>query len=711
MLRREDFWQRTALLCILSVALLGFGESGRERPEIQRKGSQFDAFWTLPFEGSWRVEDVFGHSCASGQVHIGENSISLPKVASSIDLVLKIARSGSGDPQSFFVPGKVSLSPFPKVEGASVIYQLAPRTYFAKGLGKDKTGTLADLTTARLLELKGLGIDYLWLTGILENASRENTDSDVVKGDAGSYYAITDKWDIAPSLGKLSDFEALIERAHAAQIRVLLDLVANHTARVHRTDVLCKDRLDFGNQDNRDVFFASENNYFYLPDQIFYPPLRPRGSDLDGVFDSDFLRPGLQFELPSRVTGNDIPEARPRLGDWYETVKLNYGRNFLTQEERYDPQPRTWSQVLDVAQYWVQKGVDGFRVDFAHAVPLPFWRYFTTELKKTNPEVFLLAEAYESDQDMKIPGFSYTRLYEAGFDSIYDSNLYWAMYREARQPGNMPNALFSASPAAREDLLTKGYAFTRYMENHDEVRVASDEFLPGFPGAQGRQMRARVGLAYTAYLGLMPGHVMIHGGQEFAEDASVAGEFAGHNGRTSIFDYVYQSQTRAWYFGERTQETVGLRTLYQRLLHLKKRPPFKAVHSTGTPSFIALDQARSHEQQAKWIGAYLRYQESDAYIVVTNSDPFQAHTVTLHLTSRDGQDVWGALAALGIENSGKRYYLRGIFPNEDDRRLGSEAESSGLPGWVMYRSQGVPSGIHLGELPPGTTYVFKLEPL
>ena len=700
------FAQRKIYFYLSCAAFFVFFKSPSALAEIDRRGSSLEVRWKSAFDGTWNLQDVQGHSCASGPIISGHNAISLQKLAAPTDVFLKLNQRGQGPVASISIPGHVSLSPLPKVSGGAVIYQLAPRTYFAKGLGRENSGRLDDLTTARLLQLKQLGVDYLWLTGVLENASNENSDVDVVKGDAGSYYAISDKWDIASSLGKLADIESLIDRAHAAQIRVLLDLVANHTARVHQTDVLCKSHLNFGRYDQSDTFFSPTNNYFYIQGSSFAPPTDPLVNRGDGLFDGEIIQPGIQVEFPAKVTGNDVANPTPLASDWFETVKLNYGWDFVRQEDHYTQHPRTWDQVLDVARYWVEKGVDGFRVDYAHAVPIPFWSYFVSEIRKVNPNVFLLAEAYESDQRMKIPGFSYSRLLDAGFDSIYDSELYWAMHVEALKPGNMRAARFSASPAAQDGMIQNGRLFTRYIENHDEVRVASEKFLSSLSS---RESRAALGLAYTAYLGLMPGHLMLHGGQEFQEDASVFGAFSRDNGRTSIFDYVYQSQTRDWYFGKAPDSIRKFRDRYVRLAHLKALPPFMAAHSLASPSLVDLDFPNYQKEQSKWVGAYLRFKGQAAYLVVTNSDPFEAHRTTIHFTSQDGLDDVGALRAAGIENSGSRYRFVEVFSDQTWEPHDPAMQEAGLPGWVLYKAEGIPSGLFLGEIPPATTYVFKIE--
>jgi hypothetical protein len=364
--------------------------------------------------------------------------------------------------------------------------------------------------------------------------------------------------------------------------------------------------------------------------------------------------------------------------------------------------------MIDVARYWVEKGVDGFRVDFAHPVPIEFWRVFAAELRALQPDTFLLAEAYETDNAMKLPGFTYYNLFDAGFDAIYDSDLFWAMSGQVQRPGNMRSAVPSRSPALAAAIVERGFLFTHYMENHDEVRVASRFFAP-FTSERGA--RAGLGLAYTAYLALMPGHFLLHGGQELQEDASVFGPYAGDNGHTSIFDYVYQPQTRTWIQGPRPQWMSDFRARYRDLIALKKTAAFSAPHRADAPSLIDLDGANANADQSQWIAAYVRWQGSDAYVVVTNSDPQVAHDATIHFTAQGDADTLGALAALGVENSARRYVFTEVFSRQSWVPTDPAIQGAGLPGWMLYQPSAVPSGLYLGQVPAATTYVFKISPL
>ncbi len=604
--------------------------------------------------------------------------------------------------------GLLWLSIGPDTLKAAIVYQLPVRSYLASGSTKATAGRLEDLTPEVLAAIRHLGVDYLWLTGIVEHASPDNTDPDGVKGNAGSYYAIHDAWDVDPLLGTRADFHEAVTRAHHAGLKVMIDLIPNHTARTHRTDVL--GRSDFGDSDRSDVFFDPANHYFYMPGETFVPPPAKSNSGADGVFDTDPARAGNQYENPARVTGNNIRSAHPSHHDWYETAKLNYGFNFMTGHGHYNPRPRTWDMMVNIAKHWMEMGVDGFRIDFAHSVPLEFWRYFSSALRKDNKNIFLLAEVYENDHGMRVPGFSYQAILDSGIDSVYQSELYWGVHSQAGGSNEAQRLSPKNLPLSRPEILAQHRAFTSYVENHDEVRVASKHFVRGLKSSDSR---ATYGLAMAAYAALLPGNFLIHGGQELGENAENHGPFAGDNGKTSIFDFVFQPLVRSWLDQTGSDFQKQLRKHYTELFSIKKFDAFTAPHNQTKKSLIDLSGPNKHKPESQWIASYVRYDSETrrAFLVITNSDPYHAHEATVHFTETEGHDSTGALNAMGISRDSERHYgftdiwtRKGWSPS--DPALGSRR---GIPGDVLYRPSNVPSGLYLGHVPAGTTLVLKVE--
>lgn len=695
-----------AVTCLVSNASEGYGQVD----SITRNLSQLTVDWHADQAGTWIITDSNQRNCARGRQVPGANHIAIDKIANAEDLRIVFTPT-QGETSAVSIPGQPLLSNLSKPAGSSVIYQLPIRTYFARGLGRSLSGTMNDLSDERLQSLRELGVDYLWLTGIVEHADLRQTDPDVVKGDAGSYYAVYDNWDVAGELGNLSDFSALIERAHNHQLRVLIDLVPNHTARFHRTDIACKQDIDFGKNDHRDVFFDRDNSYYYIsssPTSVFVPPPQNDPLGRDGQFDTNVFNAGLQLESPARVTGNNIISATPTVDDWFETAKLNYGFDLQRRIGFFEPRPRTWDLMVDVGNYWLTKGVDGFRVDFAHSVPIEFWRFFASRIRAVQPNAFLLAEAYETDDVMRLPGFSYEALLDAGFDTVFNSDLYQRLKRQSRSSSDIRLVAANSLPWARPEVVGKGYQFTQFVENHDEIRASSRDFSPRLGDSESR---SKLGFAYTAFSALLPGHINIQGGQEVGEDASVLGPFSASDHeccRTSIFDFVYQEKVRDWLNDNASQATEALRDSYQRLLNLKHEPSFSARHSTRSPTYFDLTSANQYGDQVFWVLSYVRTVDGDPYLVVMNSDPFHSHSTTVHFTEADGQDSLGVLRAMGIENNNHRYVFEEVLTHPGFQPHDPAVSGDGLPGWVLYKQGNIPSGLFLGDIPPGSTMVFKL---
>lgn len=707
-------WVRRASMVISMIITTG-AQVATANPVVQRFGSHLKISWDSSESGRWELKTKDGALCDAGGFVAGSQTLDFAKVSVPDELVFSL-RHGATNVDTL-IPSQAQLSPLPKLTRSANIYQLPVRTYLARANTAAEAGKLQALSEQVLREIKDIGADFVWLTGISEHASPTNTDPDAVKGNAGSYYAIYDAWDVSPQVGSIDDFKEAIRRAHAAGLRVMMDFIPNHTARVHRTDVICKSHFNFGQGDRQEQFFDSMNNYFYLQGREFIPPAQPIGPGVDGVFDTDIFTSGIQLENPARVTGNDIKASPPDISDWYETAKLNYGFNFETKQGYYQPRPKTWDKMVDVARYWMMHGVDGFRVDFAHAVPMEFWTYFVRELKRTNPSVYLIAEAYEKDERMKVPGFSYHAMLNAGFDSIYNSEQYWSLRQQALHPGQMRSANPLWTPAHDAENVSRGFLFTHYMENHDEIRLGSRAFAPSLGN---RSRRADFGFALSAYSALLPGNFLIHGGQEVGEDASVFGGFAGDNGRTSIFDFVHQPYTMQWLYAERPAWMTNFRERYRNLFTLKQRSPFSLPHARRAPTFVDLDGANWQKDQSRWIAAYVRHESpaqiqkssrSVAYLVVTNADPYASRGATIHFTGADGQDQLGALKALGITNGNQRYRFREVLSRPGWIPSDPGVTGEGIPGWALFRAGNVPSGLFLGEIPAGTTYVFEVEPL
>jgi len=463
----------------------------------------------------------------------------------------------------------------PVTDHKLIIYQLLPRLFGNKtslnktygSIEENGVGKLNDITDQALLEIKKMGFTHVWYTGVIEHATMTDysafgikpDDPDVVKGRAGSPYAIKDYYDIDPDLAvdvpnRMGEYETLIKRTHNNGLKVIMDLVPNHVSRTYHSDAKPANARDFGEDDDKSRAFDPKNDFYYLPGQPFEVPkgYNPGGDQFkspskDGKFD----------EFPARATGNDVFNATPSINDWFETIKLNYGVNYFNGLTPYfNPLPPLWNKIRDILLFWAAKGVDGFRCDMVEMVPLEFWAWLIPAVKANFPQLVFIGEAYNPNL--------YNSYIDAGkFDYLYDKvGLYDAIKRLTK---NRPDATtWDINQLWNRD--TKGIDehMLRFMENHDERRIASPQFA-------GDPWLAVPGMIITATLSTGP--VMVYFGQEVGEPGAGVGGFGQDEGRTTIFDYwglpEHQKWTNGGQFdgGALSDSQKNLRGFYSRLLN------------------------------------------------------------------------------------------------------------------------------------------------
>ena len=441
----------------------------------------------------------------------------------------------------------------------NIIYQLLPRLW--------NTGKFAGVDTASLAYWKGLGVDYLWYTGIIRHASLSSGEK-VVKGDAGSPYAITDYFDVNPYLAarpekRMEEFEDLVKRTHEAGLKVIIDFVPNHVAREYRGDL--------GAGDDVTVHWAPENDFFYYPAQALKLPVN-----------TDYT------EMPAKASGNCFTPT-PGINDWWETVKLNY----------CDFHTATWDKMYRAVRFWAGKGIDGFRCDMVELVPPQFMQWLIARIKEEFPSVIFVAEVYQKEK---------YRMYveEVGFDFLYDKcGLYDTLRAvtcsEASAKGISWNWQFLG--ALQPHMLN-------FLENHDEQRLPSAFFA-------GSAQAGYAALAVSALLNTAP--FMLYFGQEIGERGMQAEGFSGLDGRTSIFDWCTVAslqRLRQWLeegsAGLRPEERTVLER-YKEVLELAKDPVF----SQGETYDLCYCQDSGHFNPDRHF-AWLRSDGKRTVLVIAN---------------------------------------------------------------------------------------------
>ena len=481
-----------------------------------------------------------------------------------------------------------------------IIYQLLPRTFANYNETRKSNGTLQEngcgtlnaITPKALRAIRDLGATHVWYTGVIRHATAQYNTPSIVKGKAGSPYAITDYYDIDPDLcedkrRRMQEFTELVERSHAANLRVIIDFVPNHVAREYHSTCKPKGVVDLGASDNPAWAFSPLNNFYYM-----HEPFAP-SFDLQGYSES-----------PARATGNDCFTARPSKDDWYETVKLNYGVFYQNGgEQQFDPIPNTWHKMLHILLFWAGKGIDGFRCDMAEMVPQAFWTWAITQVKEQYPGLLFIAEVYNPDL--------YRGYISAGFDYLYDKVGMYDYLRGVTSKNWAAEGItqqWQSVDDIREHMLY-------FLENHDEQRIASGFFC-------GRGMCAEPAMIVAATLGTNP--VMIYAGQELGEKGMDAEGFSGMDGKTTIFDYWGIKSLQAWANGGKfdgaglTEEQQTLRSFYRQLLRIARTE--KAI-TQGEMYDLVYAQGEGFNKHEHY--AYIRKYKQQTLLVVLNFDDHQ----------------------------------------------------------------------------------------
>jgi len=523
-------------------------------------------------------------------------------------------------------------------EKKAVVYQVFTRLFGNKNTTNKPWGTIEengvgkfnDFTDKALTEIKNLGVTHIWYTGVPHHAlvndytkyGISNDDPEVVKGRAGSPYAVKDYYNVNPDLAvdpakRLEEFEALIARTHKNGLKVIIDIVPNHIARKYEGKTNPKGVRDFGADDDTSVEYKRSNNFYYIPGQHFQVPTSDNYKPLNG--EKNPLIDGKFDENPAKWTGNGSRLAKPDINDWYETVKINYGikpdgsKDFPLLPEGFGDKsvkehfdfwkdkdvPDSWKKFRDIALYWTEKGVDGFRFDMAEMVPYEFWSYMNSAIKNKNPDAFLIAEVYNPKE--------YRNYIHLGkMDYLYDKVELYDKLKEVIQGKSLPDPISDI----QNGLADIEHHMLHFLDNHDEQRLSSPEFA-GTP-EKGKPM-----MVVSATISTSP--TMVYFGQEVGEAGNENAGFGTHS-RTSIFDYIGVPAHQRWMNGGKfdggqlSKSEKDLREFYKRLLNFTISSPalmgkFKEIQKANSHITAGYDPG---------IYSYVRWSEHQKLIVIAN---------------------------------------------------------------------------------------------
>ena len=565
-----------------------------------------------------------------------------------------------------------------QLEKKKVIYQVFTRLFGNTNTTNTPWGTLeengvgkfSDFSDKALQEIKELGVTHIWYTGVphhalvtdYSNYGIPGDDPDVVKGRAGSPYAVKDYYNVNPDLAndparRLQEFRELIERTHKSGLKLLIDIVPNHVARNYEGASTPEGKKPFGADDDVTVAYKRDNDFYYIPGQPFEVPefqegFRPLGGDqhplADGFFD----------ENPAKWTGNGSRLAKPNFNDWYETVKINYGvrpdgsYDFDSLPEGMDQEdhqahykfwqdkdvPGAWKKFRDIVWYWQDMGVDGFRFDMAEMVPVEFWSYLNSHIKARNPDALLLAEVYN-------PSLYRDYIKKGKMDYLYDKVELYDSIKHIMQGHGWTDHI----PVVQRGLMDIEHHMLHFLENHDEQRIASPEFV-------GDADKGKPAMVVSATISTSP--TMIYFGQEVGEPGAENAGF-GSPTRTSIFDYIGVPHHQRWLNnkqfdgGQLSDGEKALRDFYKRLLTFTIESEalmgnYEEIH------FYNKDHTPGYDHR---VLSFARWSEKERLVVVSNFDSDRSYTIDLKIPGHLIQD-WGL-------KNGNYDILDGLYGSEN----------------------------------------------
>lgn len=485
------------------------------------------------------------------------------------------------------------------------IYQVLPRLFgnqvknpVSNGdIQQNGCGKFNDFTPKVLEEIKNLGINHIWYTGVIRHATTtpyprlKVQDPCIVKGKAGSPYAITDYYDVHPDLAenanqRMLEFEQLLKRTQEAGMKTIIDFVPNHVSRDYQSLKKPKTTPDLGENDQSDHHFHPQNNFYYLP-----------GQDLK----LEFCEDQKYTESPAKVSGNDCFHASPHIDDWYETIKLNYGVDVENNHaHHFNPIPNTWFRMLEILKFWTTKEIDGFRCDMVEMVPVNFWAWVIPQIKAIKKDIIFIGEVYQ-------PHLYEAYIKQGKFDYLYDKvGLYDQLKAVLRgEPASILSDSWKSLNGLDEHML-------RFLENHDEQRIASPDFV-------GDAVRAIPAMMLSATINTGP--ILTYFGQEFGEDAKGSTGFSGDDGRTTIFDYWNVKSIQKWrgksaYLGSSLSPIEKyLRKEYQKILKLSLSHP---AISQGHFYDLMWANKDNHHFYHNYVFAYFRSFQGHCLLFILN---------------------------------------------------------------------------------------------
>ena len=419
----------------------------------------------------------------------------------------------------------VSTVVHPEWSKNSVLYEVNVRQYTEQGT--------FNAFAEHIPRLKTLGVDVLWFMptfpiGVLNR-----------KGGLGSYYSVKDFLNVNPEFGTLKDFKAILDKAHALGMKVVIDWVPNHTS-----------------WDNN---LTTEHPDWYVKDS-------------NGKF-----TPPIGF-------------------DWTDVIQLDWSKKGLQD------------YMIDALKFWVNMGVDGFRIDHPNNTPKEFWERARTELTAIKP-VLLIGEIEEPNNYL-----------EKGFDMNYAWEMHHLMNSVAQGKESVSSlAKYYENESAK---YPNNVYRLQFLTNHDENTWAGT-----IDSLMGPAQRAFATLIFTDQ-----GVPLIYSGQE--DCLSKRLKFFYRD--PIVWDSCYLT---GFY-----QDLISLKKQYKALWNGDAGGPMVRIKTSNDNSIFAFYREKDESRVVVILNLSNKFVAMKSFPQNLNGeyiDYFGGHTIVLPLVDSIRFEPWG----------------------------------------------------------------------
>lgn len=405
-----------------------------------------------------------------------------------------------------------------------VFYEIFVRSFCDSN--HDGKGDLNGITS-KLDYLQYLGIEGIWITPFFKSNSYHK-------------YDVIDYKSIDPECGTMQDIECLLEEAHRRNIKVLFDFVINHTSSQH-------------------YWFQEAKKGKENPYRNYYNWLTPAQIKAKGIAE--------------REKTADSTETNP----WHWAKKGDeekyYGMFWSEMPDLNMDNPKVREEIYEIGRFWLEKGVDGFRMDAAkHIYPdweadkcHAFWEEFRAEMEAIKPDVYIVGEVWTSAE--KIAPFFRGLKTNFNFDLCFAIQDIVKIGKDAKDIVSMlirNYALFSKE--------NPHFVDATMLSNHDQVRIGS------IADGNIEKLKLAANLLLT-----LPGNPYLYYGEEIGmkgkkpdehiREAFIWNKRSDDNDRTNWRKPVYNTDSKTTPLKFQIEDENSLFNHYKKLIALRKTVP------------------------------------------------------------------------------------------------------------------------------------------